>query len=278
MKIGVTSDLHTDVTPLNKQILPHIVKAAEEAGLDIFILAGDLSPNLLELANILNAFTESELDCPKLFVPGNHDIWVSEHPDITSRQKYDTIKVVCRECDFHPLDAMPFIKNGVGFCGTIGWYDYSFRHKKYNFSGQEYASKQLSGSIWNDSNYAKWDGTDPEIAHRFENTLQEQIGSVRDSVSQIIVTTHHVPFQECIQFRGTLPWDFFNAYMGSQGLGKTCLEEPLVTHALFGHTHTPVHQQIGNVTAICSPIGYLHQSPACDLSAYAQKRLTCFEI
>ena len=44
MKIGLTSDLHTDVTPLNKQILPHIVKATEEAGLDIFILAGDLSP------------------------------------------------------------------------------------------------------------------------------------------------------------------------------------------------------------------------------------------
>ena len=65
MKIGVTSDLHTDVTPLNKQILPHIVEAVEKAGLDIFILAGDLSPNLLELANILAAFTDSNLDCPK---------------------------------------------------------------------------------------------------------------------------------------------------------------------------------------------------------------------
>ena len=278
MKIGVTSDLHTDVTPLNKQILPHIVEAVEKADLDIFILAGDLSPNLLELANILIAFTESNLNCPKLFVPGNHDIWVSEHPDITSEQKYDAIAVVCRECGFHPLDTAPFVKNDVGFCGTIGWYDYSFRCKEYNFSEEAYASKQLSGSVWNDSNYAKWDRTDPEIAHQFENKLRNQISSIRDSVSQIVVTTHHVPFQECVHSRGTLPWDFFSAYMGSQGLGKTCLEEQLVTHSLFGHTHVPIQQQVGNVTAICSPIGYLHQSPACDLSVYAQNRLTCFEL
>ncbi len=278
MKIGVTSDLHTDVTPLNKQILPHIIEAAENAALDVFILAGDLSPNLFELAQILIAFTESDLNCPKLFVPGNHDIWVSEHPDITSEQKYDTITMVCRESGFHPLDAAPFVKNGVGFCGTIGWYDYSFRHDRYNFSEETYASKKLMGSVWNDSNYAKWDGTDSEIARRFENKLRQQICSIKDAVSQIIVTTHHVPFQECVHFRGKLPWDFFSAYMGSQGLGKLCLEEHLVTHTLFGHTHVPIRQQVGAITAICSPIGYLHESPACDLSVYAQERLTCFEI
>ena len=278
MKIGVTSDLHIDASPLNKQILPHIVKAAEEAALDIFILAGDLSSNLLELAEILIAFTESNLNCPKLFVPGNHDIWVVEHPKVTSEQKYDAIATICRECEFHPLDTAPFVQNGVGFCGTIGWYDYSFRHNKYNFSEETYASKQLLGSVWNDSNFAKWDGKDPEIAHRFENKLRDQIRSIKDSVSQIIVTTHHVPFQECVRSRGTLPWDFFNAYMGSQGLGRTCLEEPLVTHTLFGHMHTPIRQQVGDVTAICSPIGYLHQSPAGNLTAYAQERLAYFEL
>ena len=278
MKIGVTSDLHTDATPLNKQILPHIVEAAEKAALDIFILAGDLSSNLLELAETLIAFSESTLRCPKLFVPGNHDIWVVEHPDVTSEQKYDTITPICRECDFHLLDTSPFVKNGVGFCGTIGWYDYSFRHSEYNFSEAAYASKRLLGSVWNDSNFVKWDGTDPEIAHRFENRLRDQIRSIKDSVSQIIVTTHHVPFQECVRSHGTRSRDFFNAYMGSQGLGKICLEEQLVTHSLFGHIHTPIWQQVGDITAICSPIGYLHQPPAADLSTYARERLTCFEL
>lgn len=278
MKIGVTSDLHIDAAPLNKQILPHIVKAAEKAALDIFILAGDLSSNLLELAETLIVFTESNLNCPKLFVPGNHDIWVVEHPDVTSDQKHEAITTICRECDFHPLDAAPFVKNGVGFCGTIGWYDYSFGDNEYNFSEAAYASKQLFGSVWNDSHFAKWNGTDPEIAQRFENRLRDQIRSVKDSVSQIIVTTHHVPFRECVRSHGAPSRDFFNAYMGSQGLGKICLEEPLVTHSLFGHIHVPICQQIGDVTTICSPIGYLHQPPAADLSSYAQERLTCFEL
>ena len=132
MQIGVTSDLHTDVTPLNKQILPYVVEAAEKAQPDLFILTGDLSPDLLELAKILIAFTESSLTCPKLFVPGNHDIWVIRYPNVTSEQKYRAIAEICRECGFHSLGAAPFVENGVGFCGTIGWYDYSFRQETYN--------------------------------------------------------------------------------------------------------------------------------------------------
>ena len=278
MKIGVISDLHTDVTPLNQHILPAIVEAAEQAELDVFILAGDLSPDLLELSKTLIAFTESSLNCPKLFVPGNHDIWVVRYPHATSEQKYHVIAELCRECGFHPLGTEPLIENGVGFCGTVGWYDYSFRRQRYNIPEEQYASKQLLGSVWNDLNYAKWDGTDGEVARRFEDNLQRQIDSIKGLVSQIIVTTHHVPFQACVTYRGKLPWDFFSAFMGSQGLGEICLREPLVTHALFGHTHVPIHQKIGHLTAICSPVGYLYEPPAQGLATYAQERLTCFEL
>ena len=278
MKIGITSDLHTDVTPLNTRILPYIVEAVEKADLDLFILAGDLSPDLLELAKILTAFTESSLQCPKLFVPGNHDIWVIRYSHVTSEQKYRAIAEICRECNFHPLDAEPFVQETVGFCGTIGWYDYSFRRNKYNISTERYASKQLLGSMWNDVRYAKWEGTDSEVAQQFEVKLQGQIDSIKDFVSQIIVTVHHVPFQECVVYRGELSWDFFSAFMGSRRLGEICLEEPLVTHVLFGHTHFPMQQQIADVRAICSPIGYLYESPTQGLLSYAKERLTCFEI
>jgi putative phosphoesterase len=278
MKIGVTSDLHTDVTPLNQRILPHIIEAAERADLDIFILAGDLSPDLFEFAGILAKFAESSVNCPKLFVPGNHDIWVVRFPDATSEQKYRAITRICDEYDFHHLGPKPFVRDCVGFCGTIGWYDYSFRHQAHNISTQRYASKRLYGSIWNDLNYAKWGETDSEVAHRFEVELQHQIDAVRSSVSQIIVTTHHVPFQECVTYRGKLPADFFSAFMGSVGLGDICRNEPLVTHAIFGHTHTPMQRRVGDVTAICSPIGYLYGMPAQGLAAYAEERLTCFEI
>ena len=278
MKIGLISDLHTDVTPLNKVLVPHLIEAVKAARLDVLVLAGDIARHLVQLSEILDAFQRADLACEKLFVPGNHDIWAIETPDVTSERKCEIISTLCYECGFHPLMDRPFIKAQIGFCGTIGWYDYSFAPDGYDFSDAQYAEKELMGAVWNDKRYAKWADTDRVVARRFETALNAQIASVRDEVSQIIVVTHHVPFRKCIQYRDELPWDFFRAFMGSSGLGAYCLDEPLVTHALFGHTHRAVNRQIRSVRAICAPVGYLHEKPTVDLQTYAAQCLTCFEV
>ena len=172
----------------------------------------------------------------------------------------------------------PFIKEQIGFCGTIGWYDYSFAPDGYDFSDAQYAEKELMGAVWNDKRYAKWSETDCVVARRFEAELNAQIAAIRDDVSRIIVVTHHVPFRECIRYRGELPWDFFRAFMGSKGLGTLCFEEQRVTHTLFGHTHQALDMKIRGIRAICAPIGYLHEKPTIGLQAYAAQCLTCFEV
>ena len=78
-------------------------------------------------------------------------------------------------------------------------------------------------------------------------------------------------------YRDKLPWDFFSAFMGSAGLGKICLDEPLVTHALFGHTHSEFFEEVESVWAICSPVGYLTDSPD-DLRVYARSRLRIIDL
>ena len=278
MKIGLISDLHTDVTPLNKAIIPHLIDAVKAARLDVFVLAGDLAHHLLQLSETLKAFQLADLACEKLFIPGNHDIWAVETPDVTSEQKCEIISTLCYECGFHPLMDAPFIKEQIGFCGTIGWYDYSFAPSGYDFSDAQYAEKTLMGAVWNDKRYAKWSGTDRIVARRFEAQLKAQIAAIRDDVSRIIVVTHHVPFQECIWYRGELPWDFFRAFMGSKPLGECCLEESLVTHVLFGHTHRAIDKQIRNIRAISAPVGYLREAPKVGLRAYASQRLACFNV
>ena len=278
MKIGLVSDLHTDVTPLNKLLVPHLIDAVRAAELDVLVLAGDLARHLVLLSETLNAFQLADLTCEKLFVPGNHDIWAIETSDVTSEQKCSIISELCCACGFHPLMDVPFVKERVGFCGTIGWYDYSFAPEGYDFSDAQYAEKELMGAVWNDKRYAKWTDTDPVVARRFETDLEAQIASVRDDVSRIIVVTHHVPFRECIRYRGELPWDFFRAFMGSKRLGEQCLQEPIVTHALFGHTHQAVDMQIRSVRTIAAPVGYLHEKPAMDLGAYAAQCLACFNV
>ena len=278
MKIGLISDLHIDVTPLNKSLVPHLIEAVDAAQLDVFVLAGDIARHLVQLSETFNAFQLANLGCQILFVPGNHDIWAIETPNVTSEQKCEIISKLCDECGFHPLIDRPFINEQIGFCGTIGWYDYSFAPDGYNFSDVQYAEKELMGAVWNDKRYAKWADTDRVVARRFEAELNAQIASVRANVSRIIVVTHHVPFRECIRYRGELPWDFFQAFMGSKGLGTTCLNEPLVTHALFGHTHRAFNMQIRNVRAICAPVGYLQEKPTIGLRDYAMQRLACFEV
>ena len=278
MKIGLVSDLHTDVTSLNKALVPHLIAAVKAAELDVLVIAGDLARHLVQLSETLNAFQLADLACEKLFVPGNHDIWAIETPDVTSEQKCDIISKLCYECGFHPLMDEPFITENVAFCGTIGWYDYTFAPEGYDFSEAQYAEKELMGAVWNDKRYAKWGETDRNVTRRFEIALGTQIACVRDEVSRIIVVTHHVPFRECIQYRGELPWDFFRAFMGSQRFGACCVREPLVTHALFGHVHRSVDMQLHNVRALCAPVGYLYEKPTIGLKAYVAQCLTCFEV
>ena len=278
MKIGLISDLHTDVTPWNKALVPHLIDVVRAANLDVFVLAGDLARHLVHLSETLNAFHLADLACEKLFVPGNHDIWAIETDNVTSEQKCRIISELCHACGFHPLMDEPFIRESVGFCGTIGWYDYSFAPDGYEFSDDQYGEKELMGAVWNDKRYAKWGDTDPVIARRFESDLGRQIDSVQADVSRIIVVTHHVPFRECIRYRGELPWDYFRAFMGSKRLGAQCLQEPLITHALFGHVHHAVDMQVHSVRAISAPVGYLQEEPTVGLQTYAAECLTCFKV
>lgn len=278
MKIGLISDLHTDATEANRAIVSHIINAVREANLDVFVLAGDITPKLSEFYEVLGEFANADLTCKMLFVPGNHDIWVGKKTNMTSEQKCGVISEICRDHGFHSLHDNTYVDNEIGICGTIGWYDYTFASDEYDFSPEQYAAKQLKNSVWSDKHFAKWLDTDQNVAHRFEKGLERQIQFLRDKVQRIVVVSHHVPFRECLRFRGELPWDYFRAFMGSEGLGRLCLEEPLVNHVLFGHVHYAVDQVVGDVRAICAPIGYFHEKPIGDLQTFAEQRLACFSI
>jgi predicted phosphodiesterase len=251
MRIGVTSDIHTDISPANRRIVRHLADEARRAELDAFVICGDISPDIMALSKTLSAFHNIGQRCKKLFVAGNHDIWlIGLNEEVTSHDKYSAITSVCRECGFHHLGDSPLILGQVGFCGTIGWYDYSYRRDEYRISEKSYMRKTLRGSVWNDVNYARWNASDPEIAYQFE---------------------------ECVVYRDELPWDFFSAFMGSVGLGEICLNEPLVTHALFGHTHFEFFETIRGIWAVCSPVGYLTDPPR-DLREYARSRLRIINL
>ena len=275
MKIGLVSDLHTDATEANKELIPFLISAIEAAKLDVFIIAGDITSSLTEFYDILAQFNRTQLQCLKLFVPGNHDIWVNKNGRMTSTQKCGVISEICQDHDFHSLIDKPYIQDNIGFCGTIGWYDYSFAPKEFNLSIEQYEKKQFNGKIWSDKRFANWEDTDQAVTRKFEDQLKCHIASIADRVERIVVVSHHVPFRQCIRYRGVLSYDYFQAFMGSKGIGELCLQESLITHVFFGHLHETVDQVIKNLRVVCSPVGYLHEFPQDGLQSYAERSLTC---
>lgn len=278
MQIGITSDIHVDFSQWNREIVNYIIEAFAEEKLDVLIICGDISPDPMALCKVLSSFSMAGVAQKRLFVAGNHDIWImTENRKGNSHDKYELITKICSESGFHHLCSEPVVIDNIGFCGTIGWYDYSYKSAKYDIPETIYESKTYSGLIWNDLRYARWGASDKEMATFFESKLEKQIHTIKDQVVEIVVATHHVPFREFVLYRDDPSWDFFSAFMGSERLGEICRSEPAVRYAFFGHTHIVQHKNIGKIRAISSPIGYITDKPK-DLRKYTRKRLNVIKI
>ncbi|MBW2183316.1 MAG: metallophosphoesterase [Deltaproteobacteria bacterium] len=292
MKIAFISDLHVDISPDNLKLIDFLIERLQSLKPDLFIIAGDIAAKIQLFENTLNMF--SDISCNKFIVPGNHDIWIDSPAGLeegihSGSKYYELLPQVCERNGFTYLGLEPHIIDGIGFAGTLGWYDYTMRNKKYDNSipMEAYRNKQYEEKYtWNDLNFAHWMDTDSnkrksdeEVAQEMEASLKQQIQSLNEQgIKNIVAITHHVPFREMISYQNTLPWDFFSAFMGSEGLGRIILEESTVTHVICGHSHLKNHLNIGKVRAMKSPVGYPREWSIKDLHKLAEDRLDCFEL
>jgi predicted phosphohydrolase len=266
MKIFAISDIHVDgknkgiAYSLPNKMLHHYAKTKEQA---ILIILGDVSQNLPILHNFLKLF--QNLPIPKLFLAGNHDVWVPEEND--SLVKYMVVlKEAVEDAGFHYLDKEPFIFNRIGFIGNIGWYDYSFKSKftvvppdiklvrkstaQYinwdELTNEDYSEKMLVGETngnlyvitsWNDRLYIHWDFTDPEFSLRCLKKIKQNFKEIDSKVDRIVFASHHVHFQEGVIVKNKLQWDYNNAFVGSKSIGDFILTQKKVDLLLFAHTH-----------------------------------------
>lgn len=143
MKLVAVADLH--YTPARRARLSALASAMCHAGADALLFAGDFvggAADRLEEALALFA----EYTGPKLMVAGNHDLW-QQHPPFATWTRYQqTIAAAAREHGFHYLDEEPLVIGKVGFVGSIGWYDYSFRHLAEPRAGVRATPIRVAGS------------------------------------------------------------------------------------------------------------------------------------
>jgi putative phosphoesterase len=260
MKLAYISDLHIDAGPLGHAASVALPQLVQDVHPDVFVIGGDVASKLFTVKRFFKSF--HFLACPKLFVPGNHDIWVSATEEHSSRDKYRRLLPdVCGETGFHFLPHNPISLNGIGFAGSLGWYDYSFRNPELDnvISEAAYRRKHYQGRVWNDRRYAKWRTPDHQVADEMATELDNDLAMLDGQSQKVVAVVHHLPFAELVRRSGDAKWDFFNAFMGSVSLGEVILRHSEVSLVLTGHTHYHLDTSVGDVRVVTSPLGYTRE-------------------
>lgn len=294
IRLAFTSDLHIDSHLANRCVWQEMVARLHDIQPDIFICCGDIAADAQQLGIALLAL--ESLPCPKLLVPGNHDIWVrNKHwlrKGITSRHKHDhLLPALCREAGFHPLWIEPFLFGNIAFCGSMGWYDYSLRNHAFDahFSLQDYRRKGFQSHQWNDKRFVHWHppgehGIDPTqlrddiLAATLANQLTQQLRVAQQHASRIVAVTHMLPFRAMMVYHQEPQRDYFGAFMGSVLLGRAIQSCPQVELVLSGHTHRKQTVQVGPITTHTSPLGYARQWQNQIPRDIARERLSIIEM
>jgi 3',5'-cyclic AMP phosphodiesterase CpdA len=294
IRLAFTSDLHTDSHAANRRVWQEMGAILRDVQPDVFICCGDIAADARQFG--LTLFALEHLPCPKLLVPGNHDVWIQNgdwvRQGITSREKYyKLLPALCREAGFHPLWLEPYVLGNIAFCGSMGWYDYSLRNCALDgqLSLHDYRRKCFQGRLWNDARFVHWyraqqngsgrqQVSDETLTGAMVCELAQQLQRARQLATRVIAVTHMVPFRAMMVYQQDAQWDYFSAFMGSVVLGAILQACPAVERVLAGHTHRKLSVQVGQITAHTSPLGYVRQWREHTPLAVAHERLSFLDI
>lgn len=316
MRIAVFSDIHADINTAREDpdFTPKLIAHLNEMDIDMLLVAGDISGSFSGIQSFFYDLQTVDVKY-RLFCPGNHDIWVNQASfDGSLAKYYELLPELSRHFDWHYLPQNPLIIDGIGFVGTISWFDYSTRNPQFDdqINEESYQLKvnPISGSAWMDRYFAKFGNlSDRQITSQFNLDLQMDLkklgitsntsiadeGNVSDisprtkflvdnnpkELDTLIVSSHFVPFQEFIVYRGNLQWDYFSSFIGNLSLGQIINDIPsdLRRIACFGHTHSNKQMILpSGVEGYCSPIGYSHEWNSAPIEEVFLDRISIIDI
>ncbi len=278
MRTIITADLHYDHRN-SRPSADGIIADINRAGCDVLLVIGDVATtagNAIE--QCLTRFTHGG---PKLFVPGNHELWTYGPDSYTILVSQLPARIAALGWQWLP--DKPFTAGRTAIVGSLGWYDYSFAQPQLGIPRRFYERKVSPGAAthfnefkplldrcedippqamqvvarWNDGRFVKLHRSDEQFLDELLGTLRGQLHrlSQRD-IHTIVAAIHHLPFRELLPPSHSAPWDFTKAYLGSELLGKLLLDFPKVRHALCGHSHFAAEAQVGHIHAINIGSGY----------------------
>ena len=256
MKIIITADIHYGVGQ-NQLIVKKLAKRIISTKADVLIIIGDTFAFKSELLNEgLRLFANFKGD--KLLVAGNHDLWTDDNNSLVIYNKI--LPQIAKKNQFYLLDQEPFIRNQVGFVGSIGWYDYSFCDKTLPIPKKYYLEKKWPGVIaYNDGQFVHLGMCDINFTQKINRKLRLHLAQTSKNTEKIICFIHHVPFLELLRSNNTSADWFLTAFSGSEKTGNIIKSFPKVRYVFCGHTHQKKRAQIGQITAINIGSDYLQK-------------------
>ena len=274
MRILVTADLHYDIAR-SREPAERLARRACALGGDAIVLVGDTAgADLGPLRECLALF--GRFAGRRFLVPGNHCLWCRDGDDSLLRY-HDILPRLAAEEGFELLDHCPARLRGVGFVGSVGWYDYSFRDCSLGIPEDFYRAKVAPGaaaylggyegilethqdaltdahmsigSRWMDGVHVRLDVSDEEFAGMLADKLADQLARLAPHVDRIVAFLHHLPFAELLPADRPARFAFAAAYLGAARFGRVLQACPKVSDVYCGHSHWPAQARIGHLNAV----------------------------
>jgi predicted phosphohydrolase len=242
----ITSDLHYSLDRQGDAATRSLAEAANRLGTpeDVLCLAGDIGANQDSIEACLELF--AAFPGAKCAVAGNHDIWSEAGEDSWSR--LNRLSYIFRLHGFHALEDGPFVHRDWGICGTMGWYDYSFRDD-INVPDEAYRAKiyPRGGDMWGDALHVNWPYTDEEVCSSLARKLKADLAGFK--MGRVFVVMHHLPLKSLLVHpRILVPhnWRFLNAFLGSEEFGRILTADSRVACVASGHIHLNRTKKLGS--------------------------------
>lgn len=276
MRLLATADLHFN-HPRSRESAEHLIDRMNAAGGDVLLVIGDAAVG--DGDSLEQCLSRFRFAGPKLFVPGNHELWTLG-PDSYRLFKEELPRRV-RDLGWHWLQEEPYVEGDLAVVGSVGWYDYSFAPASLGIPRRFYEHKISPGvaerfeeyaplltpaedvapaarelvARWNDGRFVKLHRTDEAFLDELLELLRSQLEGVR-AARAVVVGVHHVPFRELLPPPHGGQWDFAKAYLGSGRIGNLLSEFPNVRHVVCGHSHHPAAARVGKIEAVNVGCGY----------------------
>lgn len=248
MRVFAISDIHIDYAE-NRQWFFDLSDCDYKE--DILILAGDLTDDLELLGQCFERL--STKFSKVLFVPGNHELWISQD---CSRHSIEKLEKINKIASNFSISLSPYHSNNLSVVPLFSWYDFSFA-KPCN---------KLKDS-WMDFKKCVWPG---DIQPSDVNTyfLEKNKPHLDISNQTVISFSHFLPRIDLMPMYIPAAFQYIYPVLGSKDLEKQIRVLNPDIH-VYGHSHVNQRVVYDETLYLNNAYGYPSEE------SIARKQLLC---